>query len=229
MSVGIGVRSDEDTRNDVVAELEWEPGIDSSGIEVIVDDGVATLDGSVSSYVQKLAAERGTQRVSGVRAVHNNLEVQLPAVAERTDEDLIKAVRHALEWDVLVPTERIEVNVRDSHVTLTGEVEWEYQKSAAEVALRQLAGLRGINNRIRVSPTIQTSPDEIRGGIQKALIRNVETDASQITMDVAGTHVTIRGSVRHWSEREEAERIAWSAPGVSSVFNDVTVLPQGAM
>jgi osmotically-inducible protein OsmY len=229
MSVGIGARSDEDTRNDVLAELKWEPVLDSTRIEVTVEDGVATLNGAVSSYVQKLVAERGTQRVSGVRVVHNNLEVRLPPVAERTDEDLTKAVKHALEWDVLVPTERIEVLVLESCVTLTGDVEWEYQRSAAEIALRRLAGVRAINNRIHISPSIHASPDEIRGAIQKALIRNVETDASQITMDVAGSHVTLRGSVRHWSEREEAERIAWSAPGVNSVFNDITVLPQGAM
>src|SRR5690606_29125952 len=124
-------------------------------------------------------------------------------------------------------TERIDVNVRGRNVTLSGEVEWEYQRSAADLVVRRLAGLRGINNQIRICPAVKASPDEIRGGIQQALVRNVETDASQITVDVAGSNVTIHGSVQYWSEREEAERIAWSAPGVSSVCNDIRVLPQG--
>jgi len=227
MSMGVGTRADEDIRRDVLAELKWEPWIPSDEIEVHLEDGVATLTGTVASYMQKLEATRGAQRVSGVRAVRNNLTVRVPPLGERTDEDLTKAIWHALEWDSLVPTERIDVNVRGGNVTLSGEVEWEYQRSTADLVVRRLAGLRGINNQIQICPAVKASPDEIRGGIQQALVRNVETDASQITVDVAGSNVTIHGSVQYWAEREEAERIAWSAPGVSSVFNDIRVLPQG--
>ncbi|GIG90300.1 BON domain-containing protein [Plantactinospora endophytica] len=216
-------RSDEEIQRDILAELAWEPRVQPNEIGVAVQEGVVTLRGWVDNYAKKWAAERAAHRVQWVRAVANDLEVRLPSSAERNDPDLAAAVTRSLEWDAFVPTAEIDVTVSQGWVVLRGQVEWEYQRRAAEQAVRRLAGVRGLTNGITVESHEQPEPDEIFGRIQSALVRSVETDAAGIDIRIDGDSVVLTGNVRSWLEREEAERVAWSAPGVTSVDNHITV------
>jgi len=216
-------RTDEEIQRDVLDELDWEPRVQPNEIGVAVQEGVVTLTGWVDNYAKKWAAERAAHRVNRVRAVANDIEVRLPTSAERTDPDVATAATRALEWDAFVPLQNLDVTVSNGWVVLRGEVEWEYQKRAAERAVRRLSGVRGVTNGIGVQPRTQPAPDEIRDRIQSALVRSVETDAERISIHIRGDAVILEGTVRSWLEREEAERVAWSAPGVTSVDNHVTV------
>ena len=217
--------TDEEIQREVLAELRWDARVQPNEIGVAVKDGVVILTGWVDSYIKKWAAEQAAHRVRGVTAVANDIEVHLPSSAERTDADIAAAATRALEWDALVPIEKIDVTVSKGWVTLSGEVEWQYQKHDAERAVRRLAGVRGVSNLIRVAPHVKPMPDELKRKIEDALIRSAETDANRITVDVHGSRITLRGVVRSWAEREEAEAVAWSAPGVTSVDNQITVRP----
>lgn len=216
-------RSDEEIQRDVLAELAWEPQVQPNEIGVAVQKGVVTLRGWVDNYAKKWSAERAAHRVNRVRAVANDLEVRLPTSAERNDPDIATAVSRALEWDAFVPVAEIDVTVSNGWVVLRGEVEWEYQRRAAEQAVRRLSGVRGLTNGISVHPREEPAPDEISDRIQSALVRSVETDAAQISIRLEGEAVVLAGTVRSWLEREEAERVAWSAPGVTRVDNHITV------
>jgi osmotically-inducible protein OsmY len=217
--------TDEEIQREVLAELRWDARVQPNEVGVAVKDGVVILTGWVDSYIKKWAAEQAAHRVRGVTAVANDIEVHLPSSAERTDADIAAAATRALEWDALVPIEKIDVTVSKGWVTLSGEVEWQYQKHDAERAVRRLAGVRGVSNLIRVAPRVKPLPDELKRRIEDALIRSAETDANRITVDVHGSRITLRGVVRSWAEREEAEGVAWSAPGVTSVDNQITVRP----
>jgi osmotically-inducible protein OsmY len=177
----------------------------------------------VDNYGKKWTAERTTHRVTGVRAVANDIEVRLPTSAERTDTDVAGAATRALEWDAFVPPERIDVTVARGWVTIKGQVEWEYQRRSAERAVRRLAGVRGVTNLVSVRPGVEPSPQQVRRDIEDALVRNAETDAGQVTVEVDGPRVILTGPVRSWTEKQEAERVAWSAPGVASVDNRIVV------
>jgi osmotically-inducible protein OsmY len=217
------MKTDRQLQEDVLEELEWEPAVDAAEIGVTVRDGIVTLSGTIATYAEKIAAETATKRVAGVRGVAEELEVRLPSVYRRTDADLARAVVNALEWNVAVPQQDVKVKVEDGWVTLDGEVSWGYQREAAATAVRELTGIRGVSNRIVVRPAVL--PGEIRSKIAEALKRYAARDAAAIQVESSDGKVTLRGRVHSWLERDEVARAAWSAPGVSTVENLITVTP----
>lgn len=219
-------RTDEEVQQDVLAELAWEPRLRPNEIGVSVRDGVVTLTGWVDNYAKKWSAERAAHRLTNVRSVANDIEVRLPTSASRTDPDIATAASRTLEWDAFVPIAQLDVTVSAGWVVLRGEVEWEYQKRAADRAVRRLSGVRGVTNGITVRPPHdRPAPDELRRRIEAALVRSVETDAERINIEVRDDTVVLTGAVRSWLERQEAERVAWSAPGVAVVDNHIRVRP----
>lgn len=215
------IRTDEEIRSEVIEELQWDPRIQSNEIGVAVKDGIVTLTGWVDSYLKKVAAEEAALRVPSVKAVANDIEVRLPAFPERTDADIAAAVVNALKWDTAIPDNKVEVTVSQSWVTLKGEVEYYFQKIDAERATRRIAGVKGVSNLITVKP--HPLPSDLRQSIEKALVRNAQTDAKRITVEVQGSKVILRGTVRSYAEKQAAEHTAWSAPGVTEVDNRIVV------
>jgi len=214
-------RTDEQIQRDVLAELKWEPRVKPNEIGIMVKDGVVTLTGTADSYAKRWAAEEAVHRVRGVKAVANEIEVRLPGATERTDTELAQAVVRALQEDAFIPIDKLDVSVSKGYVTLKGEVEWQFQKADAERVVRRLTGVKGVFNSIVVKPRL--APDELKDRIEKALIRSAETDAKRITVEVQGSKVILKGTVRSWAEKEEAERVAWSAAGVTEVDNQISI------
>lgn len=207
---------------DVLQELKFEPSIDAAGIGVTAKDGVVSLTGYVKSYAAEYAAVHAAERVTGVKAVTDELKVDLPSFHVRNDEDIAKAVIHALQWDVWVPYDRIKAQVTDGWVTLEGEVDYKYQQNAAENAIRNLTGVRGVTNLIAVKrPAVM--PSEVKANIECSLRRAAEVDAEHITVKVVDDKVILKGNVSSWAERSEAERVAWSTPGVATVEDDLVI------
>jgi len=215
------MKTDTQLRDDVQAELSWDPAFKASDIGVIVKDGVVTLTGHLSSHAEKYAAERAVQRVHGVKAVAVEMTVKLPFGNERTDADIAMAAERALEWNVLVPDGKIRPVVEKGWLTLQGEVEWGYQRSAAEGAVRDLMGVTGVSNLVKVKPKL--SPADVEKKIHDALSRQADREARRLSISVDGSQVTLRGVVHSWAERDAVQGAAWATPGVSVVVNDLLV------
>ncbi len=213
--------TDLELKKAVESELNFEPSINAAEIGVAAKDGIITLSGNVPSYWEKMAAERAAARVSGVKAVVNEVEVHLPGSSERTDEDIARAAVNALQWNVLIPIDRIKVKVSKGWVTLEGMVDWQFQKTAAEKAVRKLIGVKGVIDLIELKPSI--SKGEVKAAIEGALKRLAEIDANKIKVETEDGKVVLSGTVRSWFEREEAERAAWAAPGVRTVEDRIAV------
>jgi len=220
------MKTDSELQRDVMTELKWEPGIQAAEIGVGVKGGVVTLSGNVDSYSKQWAAVRAAKRVAGVKAVTEEIKVNLPSYYKRNDEDIAESARIVLKWNLMVPKDRVHVMVENGSITLSGEVDWYYQMDAAENAVRHLLGVTGVINRIIIRPTVQTvNVSEVKLGIADALKRNARLlrDAEKIKVEVAGSKVILNGTVGSFADRDEAEYTASCAPGVSEVENNLRV------
>jgi osmotically-inducible protein OsmY len=217
------MRTDSEIQRDIEDELRWDPSLGNDDIAVSVRDGVVTLAGYVKSYLDKWHAERVAGGVKGVKAVANDLTVKLTSGTERPDPDIARAAVDALKWHIAVPADRIKVKVDKGWLTLEGDVDWHFQREAAERAVRSLTGVKGVTNLITVKA--RPTPSDVRRKIKDALERNAQFDADRITVEVDGNKAILKGTVRSYAERRDAERAARNAPGITEVENNLTVDP----
>ena len=215
------MKTDADLKRDVSAELAWDPAVRSTAIGVAVKDGVVTLTGHIDTFAEKHAVSRAVQRVAGVKAVALELDVRLSPDHKRTDTDIATSVEHALKWNTSIPVDAIRLTVDHGWVTLRGELEWDYQRRSVEKAIRPLIGVVGITNEIKLRARPQAS--DLARNIESALLRQAIREARQIHVDIDGSTVKLTGTVHSWHERAAAQGVAWSAPGVYSVVNELRI------
>jgi osmotically-inducible protein OsmY len=215
------MKTDQQLQQAVIDELTWDPSVHASEIGVIVKDGVVTLDGEVSSFAEKWSAERAAQRVTGVQALAVGLDVKLSALGKRSDSDIARSAQTALHWCSSCPSEAIQLMVEDGWITLTGTVEWHYQKQAATDALRDLIGVTGVSDQISIAPKVLSTV--VKADIEAALKRRSTSDAQEIHVEVQGADVTLSGTVHSWAERELARHSAWGTKGVRQVVDNMAM------
>jgi osmotically-inducible protein OsmY len=215
------MKTDAQLKQDIIAELTWEPAVNAAQIGVEVRNGTVTLAGQVDSFTEKWQAERAAQRVAGVKGLAVELDVKLPGLSQRTDGDIARSAQNILEWTSWLPKDAIMVKAEKGWITLSGEVEWDYQRQSAKDVVRSLMGVVGVSDEITVKPKAAMSA--VKSEIEAALKRRAHTDAQHISVEVRGADVTLSGTVHSWSERELAASSAWSTPGVRKVVDNITI------
>lgn len=215
------MKTDKQLKNDILAELRWEPSVNAEQIGVEVKDGIVALAGHVDSFVEKWAAEKAAKKVSGVRALAVEMDVKLPSLSQRNDADIARSADSALEWTTYLPRNTIKIQVESGRVTLDGDVEWEYQRRAALSAVRNLMGVKGITNNIVIKSKV--TANGVKADIIDALKRRAMTESQKIVVDVHGSDVTLSVTVDNWAERDLATHSAWSTAGVQNVQNNIIV------
>lgn len=221
VKLAVEVKTDSELKADVLAELAYEPTVKVTDIGVLVNHGVVTLNGFATSYSEKWHALRAAKRVRGVRAIADDIVINLAESHKRTDADVAASAVTQIDWFTTIPKGTLQVTVRDGWITLDGEVAWWYQKDAAEDVVQYMIGVKGVKNRLTIKPLI--APVDVQSAIKAAFARNAELDAGKIEVETAGSKVTLRGKARNHVERDEAERVAWAAPGVIEVDNQIKV------
>ena len=219
------MRTDRQLQEDVLEALEWDPGVKAASIGVSVKNGVAILQGSVPTYLEKINAERIARHVFGIRAVANDVAVSLAGLLPHTDGQIAEAVANAIAWDSAVPLNAIKATVANGWVKLNGTVDWQYQKSSAQIDAERITGVKGVENCVTLKPAPRVNTFDVKAKIEAAFKRSAEVDSAHVKVDAKDGQVTLTGKVRSLFERDEAERAAWAAPGVTLVDDRITVSP----
>lgn len=217
------MKTDLEIQQDVMNELKWQPFLKSANIGVAVKNGIVTLSGNVDNYSQKIEAEKAAKKVTGVKAIAEDIQIGVSPALEKTDIDIAESVMNALKWHAAVPEDRIKVKVENGIVTLDGEVEWEYQRTSAKKAVNNLLGVRNLVNLITIKPRLTAF--DVRAKINEALHRTATVDAERVSIEVDDRKIILRGKVRSFAEKEDVEDAAWCAPGVSKVESHLEVEP----